>query len=192
MLLQVWRPDASAWPHCRLPPQQRCAMLLRGIWTVAAEGRRSPGEQRKLRALRHVLQLLDKGDAEYDWMSTKGLVKDGTHPSRGRFGNSSSVPTALAKLGTWVHGREARPLCIHDPEEAEGDLTEHDGSQEARCRTLLRDRFELGASRDAERCNGRAFLTADGQRGVDHGLLRQRSQPPTGISLRGQEARAAR
>ena len=75
-------------------------MLIHDIWTVAVEGRRSPAEQRKPRALRHVLQLLDKGDAEYDWMPTKGLVEDGTHPSRGRFGNSSSVPTVLAKLGT--------------------------------------------------------------------------------------------
>ena len=53
-------------------------MLIQDICTVAAEGRRSPGEQRKLRALRHVLQLLDKGEAEYNWMSIGG----GRHTSK--------------------------------------------------------------------------------------------------------------
>ena len=97
-------------------------------------------------------------------MSTKVLVEGGTHPSRGRFGNSSSVKLGLVPGHT---ARGAKPLCIHDPEEEEGELKEHDDSEDARCRALLRDRFEFGASRDAERSDGHALLAADGQRGAD-------------------------
>ena len=57
-------------------------MLLRDIWTVAAEGRLSPREQCKLWALRQVLQLLGKDEAQYDWMSKQVLVEGGAHPSR--------------------------------------------------------------------------------------------------------------
>ena len=57
-------------------------MLLRDVWTVAAEGRLSPREQCKLWALRQVLRLLDKDDAQYEWMSSQVLVEGGTHPSR--------------------------------------------------------------------------------------------------------------
>ena len=101
MLLQVRLPGASTRPHCRFSPLQRRAMLLRDIWTVAAEGRLSPREQRKLWALRHVLQLLGKDETQYDWLSKQVLVEGGTHIQAGRrFGNSSSVSIVLVKVGT--------------------------------------------------------------------------------------------
>ena len=82
-------------------PLQRYAMLLRDIWIVAAEGRLSAREQCKLWALRHVLQLLGKDEAQYDWMSKQVLVEGGTHIQAGRrFGNSPSASMVLVKVGT--------------------------------------------------------------------------------------------
>ena len=52
-------------------------MALRKVWTKAAKGRLSPKEQCKLWALRQVLQLLGKDEAQYDWGSKQVLVEGG-------------------------------------------------------------------------------------------------------------------